>query len=358
MRVSNTKTFIAKSKSIHGDLYDYSRVEYKGAQQKVLINCRIHGAFEQRPNDHTKGQGCGMCSPTKKITSRDFADSLSMPLGVVFVEASFKSMSHNVEFICSKHGSFSRWPNSALTDASCRECEKDYARNKITNDFLSKAIATHGDRYCYREVSVLNLSAAVTIFCKIHGEFKESPSHHIGEGGGCPKCEVKLNSNTLSNDDFIRKAVSVHGEKYDYSNSDYNGHRGDVKIICKTHGEFTQNASNHLRGYGCPDCCTYGYNKNAKGYLYILRHNTKSIFKVGISNKPKLRIQALRRNTPFDFDIVGIYSDADGKKALSAETKMHQMFESAKLSGFDGATEWLIADGSIIDVPLKLGLKH
>lgn len=298
-----------------------------------------------------------MCSPTKKITSREFSDSLNIPSGVVFVEDSFKSMSHNVEFICSSHGSFSRWPNYALNDASCRECKREELKNKITNDFLSEAAAIHGDRYCYREVAVLNLSSAVTIFCKVHGKFKESPSHHVSEGGGCPKCEVKLKSNTLSNDDFIRKAVSVHGKKYDYSNSDYNGHRGDVNIICKKHGLFTQNASNHLRGYGCPDCCMYGYKKNSKGYLYILRHKTESIFKVGISNKPRLRIQALRRNTPFDFDIVGIYSHDDGNKALSAETKMHKMFESANLSGFDGCTEWLIADGSIVDIPIKLGLK-
>lgn len=55
------QTFIEKARKIHGDKYDYSKVEYKGNKVKVCIICPIHGVFWQRPNDHLSGHGCDMC---------------------------------------------------------------------------------------------------------------------------------------------------------------------------------------------------------------------------------------------------------------------------------------------------------
>ena len=34
--------FIQQAKEIHGDKYDYSKVEYIGANNKVIIICREH----------------------------------------------------------------------------------------------------------------------------------------------------------------------------------------------------------------------------------------------------------------------------------------------------------------------------
>ena len=41
----NTTTFIEKAKTIHGDKYDYSKVEYKSIKEKVCIICPKHGEF-------------------------------------------------------------------------------------------------------------------------------------------------------------------------------------------------------------------------------------------------------------------------------------------------------------------------
>jgi len=53
---------------------------------------------------------------------------------------------------------------------------------------------------------------------------------------------------------FIEKAKKVHGNKYDYSLTEYKGIFEKVKIICPIHGEFIQTAHNHLNGNGCPIC--------------------------------------------------------------------------------------------------------
>ena len=57
-----TEEFIAKAKAVHGDRYDYSKVEYVNNQTPVNIICPLHGVFEQRPNNHFKGNGCPKCA--------------------------------------------------------------------------------------------------------------------------------------------------------------------------------------------------------------------------------------------------------------------------------------------------------
>jgi hypothetical protein len=62
-----TEKFIQKAKLIHGDNYDYSKVDYINNKTKLEIICKIHGIFKQIPNSHLKGRGCPKC---KNIMSK------------------------------------------------------------------------------------------------------------------------------------------------------------------------------------------------------------------------------------------------------------------------------------------------
>lgn len=126
---------------------------------------------------------------------------------------------------------------------------------KLTREeFIRRAKEKHGDKYDYSKVEYKNYSTKVCIICKEgeHGEFFQYPGDHLN-GKGCLKCSGR---NKLTTTEFIKKAREVHGDKYDYSKVEYKNNRENVCIICKVggHGEFYQNAGNHLRGYGCPKC--------------------------------------------------------------------------------------------------------
>ena len=54
--------------------------------------------------------------------------------------------------------------------------------------------------------------------------------------------------------DFISKAKLIHGDKYDYSKVKYVNCKQKVCIICPIHGEFWQQANEHLRLNGCQKC--------------------------------------------------------------------------------------------------------
>lgn len=62
-----TDFFIQKAKAVHGDKYDYSKVEYVNSALKVCIICSVHGEFWQRPSDHVYNhQGCMECGINDK----------------------------------------------------------------------------------------------------------------------------------------------------------------------------------------------------------------------------------------------------------------------------------------------------
>lgn len=62
-----TEEFIQEAKLIHGQKYDYSKVEYVNANKNVKIICPLHGEFLQTPHSHLKGCGCTKCGRKKLV---------------------------------------------------------------------------------------------------------------------------------------------------------------------------------------------------------------------------------------------------------------------------------------------------
>jgi len=126
---------------------------------------------------------------------------------------------------------------------------------KTQTEVLRQFETTHGDKYDYTQVEYTNANTKVTIICKTHGPFEQQPRAHLA-GQGCPQCTQSPNwsagPNTIQN--FIERAKSVHGDKYDYSKCQYLGSMKHIEIICKHHGLFQQLANSHLNGRGCPEC--------------------------------------------------------------------------------------------------------
>jgi len=61
----------------------------------------------------------------------------------------------------------------------------------------------------------------------------------------------------LTTEEFIEKARNIHGNKYDYSLTNYIFNTQEINIICPKHGIFKQIPNSHLQGAGCPKCRQY-----------------------------------------------------------------------------------------------------
>lgn len=70
--INSLETFVIKAKAIHGDIYDYSLVDYTGTKTKVNIICPVGHSFWQTPHNHTAGKhGCPSCGPCGFDANKD-----------------------------------------------------------------------------------------------------------------------------------------------------------------------------------------------------------------------------------------------------------------------------------------------
>jgi hypothetical protein len=256
-RRSSTDDFIKKAKEKHGNKYDYSKVVYIKAIEKIEIICSVHGMFEQTPNSHLRGKGCRKCSTiinadnarsstdnfikkAKEKHSNEYDYSL-----VVYINAVEK-----VIIICKVHGRFEQTPNSHLGGHKCYQCHGPL--KSTTDNFIKKSKEKHGDTYDYSSVVYISAVDKVSIICKTHDVFDQTPNNHLN-GNGCPTCGYK--SWIHSTHDFIQHANEIHGDAFVYSHVKYNKMNEKVNIICKVHGMFEQTPSNHItHAQGCQSC--------------------------------------------------------------------------------------------------------
>ena len=247
--------FIERSRDVHGDKYDYSKVEYVNTDTKVCIVCPVHGEFWQRPAKHLKGQGCPKCSGKTKLTAEEFIERSRDVHGdrYDYSKVVYANAKTDVRIVCPLHGEFWQAPYSHLSGNGCPKCA---GKKKMTTEgFIEKAREVHGDRYDYSKVEYVNSTTKVCIVCQEHGEFWQTSASHLG-GNGCPKCS---GNKKLTTEEFIDKAREVHGDRYDYSKVVYANAKTDVRIVCPLHGEFWQIPYDHLKGVGCPRCARPNY---------------------------------------------------------------------------------------------------
>ena len=310
----NTSKFLERASLIHGDRYIYDQVIYINNSTKIIIKCKIHGEFLQTPKNHLAGQGCKKCSPKYIGNIDDFIEKCKKIHGDKFFydKVNYVNSSTKVVVTCKIHGDFLITPNNHLTGADCIKCKGNYKSNK--KEFISKSLDIHGDVFLYDKVEYESCIKKVIITCKIHGDFKQSPTRHLS-GDGCPKCAGVYKSNK---EEFIVKSVNIHGDKYCYDAVNYINNKTKIKINCLKHGEFLQTPNHHLKGVGCPSC------KKSKGEIKI----ENILKKNNINYKPQYTFPDLKNKNLlcFDFGII----DNQGKLKYLIEFNGEQHYKIMK----------------------------
>lgn len=127
-RKLGVEEFIKKAKEVHGNKYDYSKVNYINYNTPVTIICPIHGEFQQSPSKHISGHNCPKCM----------------------------------------------------------------GKEWTVDDFIKESKKIHGNKYDYSKVKFdldSRSSTKVEIICPIHGPFWQLPYVHCKNGCGCPECK-------------------------------------------------------------------------------------------------------------------------------------------------------------------------
>lgn len=189
----DTKTFVAKAKFIHNNLYDYSKVIYENAHKKINIICKKHGEFKQKPNNHLNGQGCSKCFGNKKHDLQSFITQANKIHNnkYNYDEIKYVNAKKHIKIFCPKHGYFFQQPFSHLNSKGCFKCSNKF--KLTTHSFIEKARKTHNNKYDYSLVNYVRSNIKIKIICKKHGMFKQQPNNHL-YGQGCLKCSVAISN--------------------------------------------------------------------------------------------------------------------------------------------------------------------
>jgi hypothetical protein len=332
MKKLNKDQILEKFLSVHNNRYDYSKFEYVSYHIKSIIICNEHGEFLQSPSKHILGQGCKICN--NKFSINDIKDklykihrdkyefifgdvidtrskikikcnhgikelqicSLLQGQGCIYCKgkkwSEFYLKTHLIKInsnliyedgfmngkylniICKEHGNFNIKKDRHLSGQGCPKCSK---RKKYDQDFFINSVIKKFDNiYTYDKCFFNSFREKVIITCKKHGDFETYPSYLLN-GNGCKLCRNENNSH--SKEYFLKKCLERHPE-IDHSILEYNGVNNNIKLICKKHGVFEQNAGYYLNySKGCKYCSETKGEKKIRIYLEGINLKYKQQYK-------------------------------------------------------------------------------
>jgi very-short-patch-repair endonuclease len=142
--------FIKRANKIHNFKYDYSKTVYINAKTKLTIICKIHKEFNQRAIDHLNGYGCKLCKfDNQKLTTERFIEKAKNIHGnkYNYSKVEYKRNSIKVIIICNKHGEFEQTPNTHLDKCGCPKCKTSIGEKIIREWLLEKSIKFEEQKY-------------------------------------------------------------------------------------------------------------------------------------------------------------------------------------------------------------------
>lgn len=309
-----SERFITASNKIHGSIYDYSKVNYKTNSTPVIIICKIHGEFLQRPANHKSGSSC----------------------------------------------------------PACNEDSRESGRNKKDLSFyLDKIDKIHNGKYkIYPEsFEYINCKEHIPVHCPEHGVFYASPDN-LSRGKGCNQCGINRTTETLTKTvgQYIEQALIVHEGVYSYELCDYDSKDKIVKVTCPIHGAFDTCIKQHSYGRVCPQCVKRNcgiwspsclkkdpeHFKNRSCILYFIEISVPSgdkLYKIGVSNNLPKRFALMSKEGVSVDSIIHTY-DTNTYDAIILENKFSKEFKCFKVKAshkFGGYTECFKYNTTVLD---------
>ena len=239
--------FIKEANLKHCHKYNYNKIDYKNNKIKIIINCPIHGDFLQRPDKHLQGNGCPYCQKNINKTTLDFIKESKEVHGEKYDYSKVEYINNKTKvcIICKEHGEFWQLPKNHIhRKQGCPKCANIAVgkRCKLTKlSFIDKANQVHNYKYDYSKVEYVNMKCKIQIICPEHGEFWQIPTHHITMKCGCPKCnrshlEEKIENFLTENNikfEYQKKFKWLNRQSLDFYLPEYN-----IAIECQGEQHF------------------------------------------------------------------------------------------------------------------------
>lgn len=301
--------FIKKCIEKHGDKYDLSKVNYINNKTKILVTCnRCKTQFFIRPDGLLSNGGCIGC---RKYHNKEYYierflkkhkqtyDYSLMEENVLYTKDSI------IPIICHKHGKFEQKIKNHLQGNACSKCGLEKSISSIKKDLAlieERFKKLCGDTFEYEINEYKNTNTPIKLTCKKckHEFYRDLNS--LMYNNTCPFCNGKKRNLKYTNKEFIEVCKRIHGEKYDYSKTEYVKSDEKVCVVCHNkdifgceHGEFWVTPHSHIgkSKSGCPKC-SRKHKKTSEEFINEANYIHNNFFNysesVYVNAKTKLKI--------------------------------------------------------------------
>ena len=131
-----TQEFIDLARKFHGDKYDYSEANYLGSEKPIHIICPEHGSFNQLAANHLKGDICPKCAGNQKSSTQEFISKSRLIHGdrYNYDKVEYTTNKTPVVITCPKpnHGDFVQKPNAHLSGSGCPICSESRGEKYVS----------------------------------------------------------------------------------------------------------------------------------------------------------------------------------------------------------------------------------
>lgn len=248
------RKYTEKANEVNKGKFDYSKTVFGDSNTIIHFSCKQCGKkHSQKASDHTHRELKCEC---RKITALIVkSKELFGPNHYIYDKCVFVNARTAMTFTCTieGHGDFQQSQDSHFKGIEgCLQC----VNSKKTEKFKEDAQEVHDETYDYTKTIVVFKGAPVTIICRVHGEFTQTPSNHLA-GEGCKSCynlkqkeenakkRAKKKQETLTeNDDDDTSDVDTENDDDDASNVDTENDADDVR----TGGDDIEGDSEGERG--------------------------------------------------------------------------------------------------------------
>lgn len=199
-RSDTTENYIKVASIVHDNYFKYPNTIYTGSQNKIKIECPIHGEIEVTAINHKRGSGCRKCS----------------------------------------------------------DMNNGRNQRKGKDTFVSNAKKVHENSMLnYDKFVYVNNKTKGIITCALHGDFECRPDGHLSRKQGCPQCWEDRRGDSLkqTNEEYLSKLIERRGnEQYTFDKVNYECASCKITVTCQHHGDFDTDPYNFLSGSNCPIC--------------------------------------------------------------------------------------------------------
>lgn len=208
-----SKDFIDAARKIHGNRFSYDNVEYTGMTNDVAITCTVHGDFLQKARNHLYGTSCKAC--TKQHETDKFLARAKAVHGDLYDYSKLDYVHSEKKVIigCKVHGDFLQTPTAHWRlEQGCVKCSGERNKERCTSnseDFIAKASVAHKGRYDYSLVDYKLSREPVEIVCtSCSHPFWQTPNAHLA-GNGCRNCNISGFTNLKSSFLYILTSGNI-----------------------------------------------------------------------------------------------------------------------------------------------------